>query len=169
MRHHAARTLVLTVALAGSAALTGCGGGSATPATSGAPSAVTSSAVKTTAAAKASTRAASVAPTTATGQISLMARGASSKACAAMGALANGSAKIGAFAGQGKVTQALLDGVFTAAAEADLPGDAKPLYTRLKAVSSTLVGKDAAAAGAHLGEFSSLQSEVVAGARQVCR
>jgi hypothetical protein len=85
-----------------------------------------------------------------------------------MGALTVGSAKIGGFAGQGKVTQELLDGVFTAGVEADLPTDAKPLYTRLKTVSGNLVGKDAAAAGAYLGEFSSLQSDIVAGAQQVC-
>ncbi len=165
MRHNAARTLVLTVAVACSAALTGCGGGSATPATSGAPSATASAPAPTTA--KPAAPATSAAPTAAA-KISLKAQGASSKACAAMGTLTVGSAKIGGFASQGKVTQELLDGVFTAAVEADLPADAKPLYTRLKTVSSNLVGKDAAAAGAYLGEFSSVQSDIVAGAQQVC-
>lgn len=166
MPSFATRTFVLTVALAGAVTLTACGGGSTTTAASGSASVAT----KSVAPAPSSTKPAAPTGSTskATPAISLKAQGASSKACKAIGELTMGAVKIGGFANQGKVTQDMVNGVFTPALEADLPADAKPLYTRLKTVSSNLVGKDAAAAGAYLGEFVAVQQDLVTGSQQVC-
>ena len=99
---------------------------------------------------------------------SVKAYGAGSPECAGMSAALMGATQIGGLADQGKVPQASFDAAYTAPLLRGIPNAAVPILADMKTASMSLVGLDAAAAQAQLGNSQGALSNLVATADAVC-
>ena len=99
---------------------------------------------------------------------SVKAYGAGSPECAGMSAALMGATTIGGLANQGKVTQGDFESAYTTPLLNGIPIDAVPILADMKTASMSLVGLDAAAAQAQLGNSQGALSNLVATADAVC-
>jgi len=99
---------------------------------------------------------------------SVKAYGAGSPECAGMSAALMGATQIGGLADQGKVTQGDFEAAYTTPLLNGIPIDAVPILADMKTASMSLVGLDAAAAQAQLGNSQGALSNLVATADAVC-
>lgn len=166
MRTLPARVLVVVAALA----LGGCGssgGATSTPAAAS-PSA---SAPSTPAASPSETPSATPTPTPSTpapAAVTVKKYGGASAECAASSAVLMKATTIGGLANQGKVTQADFEKAFSGADVNGVPIDAVPILADLKTASLTVVGLDAAAASAHLGQFADALGRFTTAVQTIC-
>jgi hypothetical protein len=173
--HISTRSVRLLLVPAVLIALAGCGDAEPADPAASATDAAASSAAPSTAAAP-STPAAEPAQSTPLAPPmpspadlpSVKAYGAGSLECAGMSAALMGATTIGGLANQGKVTQGDFESAYTSPLLNDIPIDAVPILADMKTASMSLVGLDAAAAQAQLGNFQGALSNLVVTADAVC-
>lgn len=149
-------------------ALGGCGssgGGSSSPTTTS-PSASATAPAPSTPATPPTPTPTPTAPAPAA--VNVKKYGAASAECAASSAVLMKATTIGGLANQGKVTQADFEKAFSGADVNGVPLDAVPILADLKTASLTVVGLDAAAASAHLGQFSDALGRFTTAVQTIC-